>query len=117
MREYLEFYIDGHWVPPVRPNTLDVEDPSTEKVTGRIALGSSADVDVAVQAARRAFASWSQSSRDDRLEVLSAILAEYRSRSSELADAVHEEMGRRRHWRRDLRSISGWATCSRPSRR
>ena len=93
MREYLQFYIDGEWVPPLRPNTLDVEDPSTEKVAGRIALGSSADVDLAVQAARRAFAGWSQTSRDERLELLSSILTEYRSRSSDLADAVHEEMG------------------------
>ncbi|MCG7593136.1 aldehyde dehydrogenase family protein [Mycobacterium sp. PSTR-4-N] len=93
MREYLEFYIDGRWVPPLRPNTLDVEDPATENVAGRIALGSSADVDLAVGAARRAFATWSQTSRDDRLDLLSAILTEYRSRHGDLADAVHEEMG------------------------
>ncbi|MEW5813429.1 MAG: aldehyde dehydrogenase family protein [Actinomycetota bacterium] len=93
MREYLEFYIDGQWVPPLRPNTLDVIDPSTEESAGRIALGSSADVDVAVQAARRAFASWSHTSREERLDVLSAILTEYRARSGDLADAVHEEMG------------------------
>ena len=63
MREYLKFYIDGRWVDPVRPNTFDVENPATEQVSGRISLGSAADVDVAVNAARRAFASWSQTSR------------------------------------------------------
>ena len=93
MREYLQFYIDGKWVDPIRPNTLDVDNPTTEKVSGRIALGSSADVDVAVQAARRAFATWSQTTREQRLDVLSAVMTEYQKRAGDLADAVHEEMG------------------------
>ena len=93
MREYLKFYIDGQWVDPVRPNTLDVDNPTTEQVSGKIAVGSAADVDVAVRAARRAFASWSQTSREERLDVLQAILAEYPKRAGDLADAVTEEMG------------------------
>jgi aldehyde dehydrogenase (NAD+) len=93
MREYLRFYIDGQWVEPLRPNTLDVDDPTTEEVSGRIALGSSADVDLAVQAARRAFATWSQTTREQRLDVLSAVMTEYQKRAGDLADAVHEEMG------------------------
>jgi aldehyde dehydrogenase (NAD+) len=93
MREYLKFYIDGQWVDPVRPNTLDVDNPRTEQVSGKISIGSSADVDVAVQAARRAFASWSQTSREERLDVLQAMLAEYQKRAGDLAEAVSEEMG------------------------
>jgi aldehyde dehydrogenase (NAD+) len=93
MREYLKFYIDGQWVDPVRPNTLDVDNPRTEQASGKISIGSSADVDVAVQAARRAFDSWSQTSREERLDVLQAMLAEYQKRAGDLADAVSEEMG------------------------
>src|SRR5271167_2122124 len=93
MREYLKFYIDGQWVDPVEPKTLDVENPTTEQVSGRIAVGSAADVDKAVTAARRAFATWSQSSREERLDVLQAILAEYQKRAGDLAEAVTEEMG------------------------
>jgi aldehyde dehydrogenase (NAD+) len=93
MREYLKFYIDGQWVDPVRPNTLDVDNPRTEQASGKVSIGSSADVDVAVQAARRAFASWSQTSREERLDVLQAVLAEYQKRAGDLADAVSEEMG------------------------
>jgi aldehyde dehydrogenase (NAD+) len=93
MREYLKFYIDGKWVDPVEPNTLDVDNPTTEQVSGRIALGSAADVDKAVKAARRAFATWSQSSREDRLDLMQAIHAEYSKRAGDLADAVTEEMG------------------------
>ncbi|WP_319434432.1 aldehyde dehydrogenase family protein [Mycobacterium sp. RTGN5] len=93
MREYLKFYIDGQWVDPVELRTLDVDNPTLEQVAGKIAIGSEADVDKAVKAARKAFGAWSQSTREERLDVLQAILAEYQKRAGDLADAVHEEMG------------------------
>ena len=93
MREYLKFYIDGRWVDPVQLKTLDVDNPATEEGSGRIALGSAEDVDAAVRAARKAFATWSQTTREQRLDVLQAILTEYQKRMSDLADAVNEEMG------------------------
>jgi len=93
MRQYLQFFIDGDWVDPVQPATLDVDDPRTEQVSGRIALGSAADVDRAVRAARAAFPAWAATSREDRLAVLGAILAEYQKRMGDLAEAVAEEMG------------------------
>ena len=93
MREYLQFYIDGNWVEPVELKTLDVINPATEEVCGKIALGAAADVDAAVMAARRAFPAWSQTSREERLDVLGRILAEYQKRFGDLATAVTEEMG------------------------
>ena len=93
MREYLKFFIDGRWVDPVESRVLDVENPATEQVCGRIAIGASADVDKAVSAARAAFVTWSQSTREDRLDLLQALLAEYQKRSGDLAEAVTEEMG------------------------
>ncbi|UMB69353.1 aldehyde dehydrogenase family protein [Mycobacterium paraterrae] len=93
MREYLKFYIDGQWVDPLRPNTFDVENPATEQVAGKISLGSATDVDVAVVAARRAFADWSQTTREQRLDLLQAVLAEYEKRSNDLAEAVTDEIG------------------------
>src|ERR1700676_669899 len=93
MREYLKFYIDGQWVDPVEPKSLDVDNPTTEQVSGKIALGADADVDKAVKAARKAFATWSQTSREERLDVLRAIRVEYQKRAGDLADAVTEEMG------------------------
>jgi aldehyde dehydrogenase (NAD+) len=93
MREYLKFYIDGQWVDPVEPKSLDVDNPTTEQVSGKIAIGADADVDTAVEAARKAFATWSQTSREERLDVLQAILVEYQKRAADLAEAVTEEMG------------------------
>jgi aldehyde dehydrogenase (NAD+) len=93
MRESLKFLIDGQWVDPVELRTLDVANPATEGVCGRIALGSAADVDKAVRAARRAFASFSQTSREERIDLLQRILAEYQKRFGDLAQAITEEMG------------------------
>ena len=93
MREYLKFYIDGQWVEPAELKTLDVINPATEEVCGKIALGAAADVDAAVKAARKAFPAWSQTTREERLDVLGRILAEYQKRFGDLATAVTEEMG------------------------
>jgi aldehyde dehydrogenase (NAD+) len=93
MRDYLKFYIDGQWVEPVEQRSFDVDNPTTEQVSGTIALGADADVARAVNAARTAFATWSQTSREERLDILQAILVEYQKRTGDLADAVTEEMG------------------------
>ena len=93
MREMLQFYIDGEWVDPVEPNPLDVINPATEEVCGRISLGSAADVDLAVAAAKRAEAGFAATTREERLELLEAILAEFTKRYTDVAEAVMEEMG------------------------
>ncbi|HMK87841.1 MAG TPA: aldehyde dehydrogenase family protein [Steroidobacteraceae bacterium] len=93
MREYLKFYIGGQWVDPVELRTLDIINPATEQVCGKIALGSAADVDRAVRAARKAFARWSTSRREERLEVLKRILEQYQKRMADLGAAICEEMG------------------------
>jgi aldehyde dehydrogenase (NAD+) len=93
MRDYLNFYIDGKWVAPTEPKTANVINPASEEISGRISLGTAADVDKAVAAARRAFPAWSQTSRETRLDVLLAIQAEYERRKAEMADAIMEEMG------------------------
>lgn len=93
MREHLKFYIDGAWVEPRERRPHDVINPANEEVSGHIALGSAADVDAAVAAARRAFPAWSRTTREERLAVLERIVAEYTRRIPDIAAAVTEEMG------------------------
>ena len=93
MYDYTQFYIDGAWVDPVTPQTLAVENPATEATIGHISLGSAADVDKAVVAARRAFEAWQFSTRAERLELLRAIAAGIETRREDLARAVSDEMG------------------------
>ncbi len=93
MRDCLKFYIDGAWVEPATAETEEVINPATEEVAGRISLGASADVDRAVKAARRAFASYSQTSRKERLSLLGRIQSGLEARLDDLASAITEEMG------------------------
>jgi aldehyde dehydrogenase (NAD+) len=93
MLEKLDFYIDGRWVAPVESRTFDVINPATEDVYGRISLGSAADVDRAVAAAKRAFETFSQTSREDRVGLLESILEVYKRRYDDVANAIMNEMG------------------------
>jgi len=93
MREYLKFYIGGQWVSPVHLRTREVTNPATEQTSGRIAMGTAADVDKAVKAGRRAFIDWARTKREDRLALLQRVLTEYQRRADDLAVAVTEEMG------------------------
>ncbi len=87
------FFIGGRWVAPASPVAIEVVDPSTERPFAQVAGGNAADVDAAVAAAREAFATWSLSSREERLALLERILAAYRRRADELAAVLSREMG------------------------
>ena len=93
MRQYTDFYIDGQWVKPVAPRTLDVINPATEKAAGVISLGSAADVDLAVAAAQRAFSTFAHTTREERLALLGRIVEVYQRRYNDMAEAITEEMG------------------------
>ena len=89
----MQFYIDGAWVDPATPKSRPVINPATEQAMYDIALGSAADVDKAVAAARRAFESFSQSSREERVALLTRIVEIYKSRMKDLGAAISDEMG------------------------
>jgi aldehyde dehydrogenase (NAD+) len=93
MQEHLKFYIDGQWVDPVTPKTEDVINPSTEEAFARVALGSKADVDKAVAAARRAFETFSRTTREERVALLEKIVAVYQKRYADIVKAISMEMG------------------------
>ncbi|MBY0282828.1 MAG: aldehyde dehydrogenase family protein [Sphingomonas sp.] len=93
MNSYLQHYIDGAWVDSEGGTRHHVINPATEAPCTEITLGSQADVDKAVAAARRAFESWSQTSIEERSALLTRIIEVYKARMPDLAKAVSEEMG------------------------
>jgi aldehyde dehydrogenase (NAD+) len=93
MKECLKFYINGQWVAPVTPKTMDVVNPATEEAIGRISLGSAADVDKAVAAARAAFETYGRTSREERVALLERVIAAYKARLDEIAETISLEMG------------------------
>jgi len=93
MREHLKHYIDGQWVESEGGRRYDVINPATEEPVTAITLGSQADVDKAVAAAKRAFASYSQTTLEERAALLTRIIAEYKKRIPDFAVVISEEMG------------------------
>src|SRR6202789_1176369 len=93
MKDCRQFYIDGKWVDPAEAHDFAVINPATEQPIATISLGSSADVDRAVAAAKRAFESYSETSPDERLKLLRRIIEIYQSKIDEMADTISQEMG------------------------
>ena len=93
MQNRTRFYVDGEWVESSTGNTLGVINPATEKVIGSVALGREQDVDKAVAAAKAAFDSYSQTSQEERIELLEKIIDCYKARMDDVAATISEEMG------------------------
>ncbi|MDQ8757668.1 aldehyde dehydrogenase family protein [Sphingosinicella sp. LHD-64] len=93
MNTYSQHYIDGRWTDSRGTQRHDVVNPATEEVASIVTLGNAGDVDAAVVAARRAFPAFSRTSREERVVLLERIIAEYKKRIPDIAQAISEEMG------------------------
>ncbi|MDA0795719.1 MAG: aldehyde dehydrogenase family protein [Proteobacteria bacterium] len=93
MKDLRKFYINGEWVDPTHRNDLDVENPASEEMIATISLGGPTDVNLAVAAAKRAFASYSQTSVDERVALMEKLLQLYMDRYDEISVAISVEMG------------------------
>jgi aldehyde dehydrogenase (NAD+) len=92
-QNHRRFYIDGEWVDPIDPDNFEVINPATEQSISTISLGSIEDVNLAVDAARRAFESYSVTPKSERLELLQNILTVYKKRYDEMAEVISLELG------------------------
>ena len=93
MLEKRNFYINGKWVSPSKHNDFKVINPSNEEVFAIISLGSNADTNSAVEAAKKAFVKWKETSKEERINLLEKLLKVYKKRSDEMAKAISMEMG------------------------
>jgi len=107
MKNTGQFYIDGSWVSPVGADTLDVINPATEESVATIAMGGPADVDAAVAAAKAAFATYSLTTIDERLDLLDKVRSALRPRLEEFAEAITLEMGAPRGLARAMQAEMG----------
>jgi aldehyde dehydrogenase (NAD+) len=86
-------FIGGEWVEPSGAEPIEVVNATTEEVMGTIPGCSAEDSDRAVAAAREAFESWSQTSREERAGYLAAIAAGLGERAEEIATTITQELG------------------------
>jgi aldehyde dehydrogenase (NAD+) len=102
MREYHRLFIDGRWQQPVGQGMAEVIDPASEAVAGRVPLGNEADVEHAVNAARRAFADWSRTPSSVRAGYIRALAGQLKARADEMAAVITTELGMPVQWCRSV---------------
>ena len=93
MRDYSQYYIDGRWQQPLSDERFEVVNPATGEAAGVVTLATVADVDRAVEAAKKAFESFSMTSVEQRVDILRSIVDVYAKRIDDVALAITEEMG------------------------
>ena len=91
---FLKSYIDGVWILPMTSiETFEAINPATEEVAARIAMCGPDDVDLAVAAAQRAFASYGFTTLDQRIALVEQLIAVFERRYAEMVTAISTEMG------------------------
>ncbi len=93
MLEKRNFYINGQWVKPTKTNDLSVINPANEEPCAVISLGAQDDTNAAVAAAKAAFEPWAMTPKGERLDLIKALLEEYKKRADDMAEAISMEMG------------------------
>ncbi len=107
MLDKKKFYINGEWVKPFKQNNFEVINPCNEDPIAVISLGSKDDVNIAVDAAKSAFETWKETSKEERLNYLKKLLSIYKKRFSEMAEAISLEMGAPIDWASAVQTASG----------
>jgi aldehyde dehydrogenase (NAD+) len=102
-----QFYIDGAWVEPLGGSRMGVENPANEEIVAEVALGSVADADRAIGAARAAFLSWTTTPVATRIALLKRILEVYNAREDDFVTAMSLEMGAPLAWSRGAQFWAG----------
>ena len=107
MLDKRKFYIDGEWVDPIKKNDFEVINPCNEDPCAIISLGSKEDTNKAVKAAKTAFETWKETSKEERIKLLEKLLTIYKKRFNEMAEAISLEMGAPMDWSTDVQTASG----------
>ena len=109
MENKKNFYIDGKWVSPKSKEEIKVINPATEENCAVISLGNKEDVDMAVRSAKKAYESWSFSTKDERIKLLEKLYENYKKRWADIADAITTEMGAPKDFATKLQAGTGAA--------
>ena len=109
MENKKNFYIDGKWVAPKSKEEIKVINPATEENCAVISLGNKEDVDLAVSSAKKAYSSWSFSTKDERIKLLEKLYENYKKRWADIAEAITTEMGAPKDFATKLQAGTGAA--------
>jgi aldehyde dehydrogenase (NAD+) len=98
MIEKKNIFINGEWVPSDGKEALTVVNPTTEEPIATVPRGTAKDVDRAARAAADAFDSWSQTSIEERVSVLTKAADNLLARADEITKTIVSEVGHPWAW-------------------
>jgi aldehyde dehydrogenase (NAD+) len=107
MENKKNFYIDGKWVAAKGKEEIKVINPATEENCAVISLGNKEDIDLAVSSAKRAYSSWSFSTKEERIKLLEKLYENYKKRWADIAEAITTEMGAPKDFATKLQAGTG----------
>ncbi len=90
----VKLYIAGEWRDAIAGETIDVSDPATEEVIGKIAHARKADLDLALEAADKGFKIWRDTSPFDRSKMMRKAADNLRERADAIAYMMTREQGK-----------------------
>ncbi|NCX34282.1 MAG: aldehyde dehydrogenase family protein [Proteobacteria bacterium] len=93
MKDKLDFYINGSWIESESTEKIEVINPANEELIGHITAGTKGDINSAVKAAFEAFKTYQYTTKEERIELLNNIIAEYENRYDDFVQTISEEMG------------------------
>ena len=93
MQDKKNFYINGQWASPIEPRSFKVINPATEEPCAEISLGGKKDVDAAVKSAKKAFETWSFTSKEERINLFEKLYEIYKKNWDRMAKTISIEMG------------------------
>ena len=88
-----KFYINGEYVESANGEFIDVENPATEEIIGKIPSANEEDINKAVDAAYEAFKSWSKTSLDERIEYIEKLNEWIKEHADDFDQIILEELG------------------------
>ena len=109
MENKKNFYIDGKWVSPKSKEEIKVINPATEENCAVISLGNKEDIDLAVSSAKKAYTTWSFSTKEERIQLLEKLYENYKKRWADIAEAITTEMGAPKDFATKLQAGTGAA--------
>ncbi len=92
MKTY-DLYRDGQWVKPIIDDFIEVENPATKEVIGRVPAAHEEDVELAIEGAKKALSEWSSLKLEDRIDYIEKILEYLKDKKEDIAKTIHEELG------------------------
>lgn len=88
-----KLFINGEWIDSKSMELIEVENPATKEIIGRVAAANEEDVNMAVQGAKKSLKMWKNKKVEDRIEHIEKMLEYFKQNADDISNMVLLELG------------------------